>query len=69
MNNIYSEDVGELRGVFSYKITYWHHLNVDWAEIACLKAIILFNLGMHFLAVSKLKGGGKEGSHSVVINL
>ena len=30
MNNIYSEDTGELRGVFSCKITYWHHLNVDW---------------------------------------
>ena len=46
-----TEDVGELCGVFSHEIPYWHHLNVDWTEI-CLKAIILANPSMHFLAVS-----------------
>ena len=36
------------------EITHWHRLNMDRAETACLKAIILFNPGMHFLEVSKL---------------
>ena len=35
--------------------TYLHHLNVDWVETACLNGNIMFNLGMHILAVSKLK--------------
>ena len=31
------------------------NVNVDQAEIACLKAIIQANPGMHFLTVSKFK--------------
>ena len=53
-------------GVLSCEIPYWHHLNR--AEIACLKAIILFNPGMHFLEVSNLKGSDVR-SLSVVIDL
>ena len=52
-----AEDAGELGGVLDMlrgEITHWHRLNMDSAETACLKAIILFNPGMHFLEVSKL---------------
>ena len=37
------------------EVTYLHHLNVDWVETACLNGNIVFNLGMHILAVSILK--------------
>ena len=41
---------GEVCGLLqmiSCEIPYWHYLNVDKAEITCLKAIILAKSVMH----------------------
>ena len=43
---------GEQLGVLRREMIHWRNLQIDPAETACLKAIILFNLDMHFLEVA-----------------
>ena len=40
-----------VQGVLHREINQWCHLQINRAETACLKAIIPFNLGIHFFVL------------------